>query len=179
MSRLNKTAQWLSVGLLWLVSVAAFSAEPAQTRQGVSVSISPRTPEQIEAFYSARGFPAPALKALAQACFFTVGIRNGSDDVVWLELDRFALKDDSGKRVARITRPQWKKRLQAFKVPQASQSTFGWTQLPEQRDLQPDEPVGGNFAIPRQSGSVHLTMNFRREGKPELTFEFPGLRCAE
>lgn len=179
MSRFNKTARWLSLGLLWLPSAAAFSADLAKTREGVSVSISARTPEQIEAFYSARGFPAPALKALREACFFTVGIRNGSNDVVWLELDRFLVKDDSGKGVARITRPQWKKRLQALKVPQASQSTFGWTQLPEQRDLQPDEPVGGNFAIARQSGALNLTLNFRREGKPGLAFDFPGLRCAE
>lgn len=170
---------WLFACLLGTASPTLWAADSVQTRDGVNVSISARTPEQIEAFFSARGFPAAALKTLREACFFTVGIRNGSDDVVWLELDRFSIKDGSGKSVARITRPQWKKRLQALNVPPASQSTFGWTQLPERRDLQPDEPVGGNFAIPRQSQSVHLTTNFRREGKAELAFDFPDLRCAE
>lgn len=170
---------WLLACLLGTASPMLSAADSVQTRNGVSVSISARTSEQIEAFYSARGFPAAALKTLREACFFTVGIRNGSDDVVWLELERFSIKDGSGKSVARITRPQWTKRLQALKVPLASQSTFGWTQLPERRDLQPDEPVGGNFAIPRQSGAVHLTANFRREGESELAFDFPRLRCAE
>ena len=166
----------------WLIASAlqpVRAADAVQTREGVAVSISARSPEQIEAFYAARGFPTSAVSTFRNLCFFTVGIRNGSNDVVWLELKRFSLKDDSGKNIARITRPQWKKKLRALGVPQASQSTFGWTQLPEQRDLQPDEPVGGNIAIPRQGGRMLLKVDFRRDGKPNLEFEFPGLRCAD
>lgn len=155
------------------------AADKVQTRDGVKVSVSARTPEQIEAFYSARGFPQAGLKALREVCFFTVGIHNASADVVWLELQNFAMSDEAGKKVARITRPQWKKRLVQLKVPLASQSAFGWTQLPEQRDLQPGEPVGGNFAVSRRSGPLSLTMKFRRNNTVPLNFEFPDLRCAE
>ena len=155
----------------------AFSADAAQTRENVSVTISARSSEQIEAFYSARGFPPTALGALRDVCFFTVGIRNASEDIVWLELERFIVTDEAGKKIARISRPQWKKRLQALKVPLSSQSTFGWTQLPESRDLQPDEPVGGNFAVARRSQPFNLTAEFRRPGKAPLTFLFPNLSC--
>lgn len=143
------------------------------------MSISARTPEQIEAFFSARGFPREALGALRDACFLTVGIRNASSEVVWLELDRFKLSDASGKPVPRITRAQWKARFKKFKVPAASQATFGWTQLPEVRDLQPDEPVGGNIAIPRHNHPFKLIAEFRRERKSPLVFEFPDFRCPQ
>ncbi len=39
-------------------------------------------------------------------------------------------------------------------LPQANRSTFGWTQLPAVRDLQPDEPVGGNLVFPGTTGSI-------------------------
>lgn len=167
--------------VIFLASSAgtALAADNVQTRDGVKLSVGARTPEQIEAFYSARGFTRAGLKALREVCFFTVGIHNDSADVVWLELQNFTISDEAGKRVARITRPQWKKRLTQLKVPLASQSAFGWTQLPEQRDLQPDEPVGGNFAIPRHSGPLSLTITFRRPNTSPLSFEFPDLHCAD
>lgn len=176
-------SQILRYALVFFVSAFAthslFAADVVQTHEGVSVSVSPRTAEQIEAFYSARGFPSAGLKALRQACFFTVGIHNASDDVVWLELKNFLMTDAAGANIARITRPQWKKRLIKLKVPLASQSAFGWTQLPEERDLQPDEPVGGNFAVARRTGPLNLTAEFRRGAKAALTFKFPNLRCAD
>lgn len=164
---------------IMLSSLLSHAADGVQTRDGVAMSISARTAEQIEAFFSARGFANAALGALRDACFLTVGIRNTSSDVVWLELDQFRLSDEAGKPLSRITRAQWKARFRKFKVPAASQATFGWTQLPEVRDLQPDEPVGGNFALPRREGPFTLVASLRREGKPPVVFEFPGLRCAQ
>ena len=41
------------------------------------------------------------------------------------------------------------------------QSTFGWTLLPEARDLRRDESVGGNVVISRQTKPFTLTMQFR------------------
>lgn len=181
MSRLAHTFGLLAM-LLSLPSHAADGVqarEGVQTREGVTMSISARTPEQIKAFFSARGFAKAALASLRDACFLTVGIRNASNDVVWLELDRFKLSDEAGKPLSRITRAQWKTRFKKFKVPAASQATFGWTQLPETRDLQPDEPVGGNIALPRHNGPIKLVAEFRREGKSPLVFEFPNLRCPQ
>lgn len=174
-----KTLAQTLLAAIMLTSFAVYPADSVQTRDGVAMSISARTAEQIEAFFSARGFANAALGALRDACFLTVGIRNTSSDVVWLELDQFKLSDEAGKPLSRITRAQWKARFRKFKVPAASQATFGWTQLPELRDLQPDEPVGGNFALPRREGPFTLVASLRREGKPPVVFEFPGLRCAQ
>lgn len=40
----------------------------------------------MTASYSARGFPAPMVKLLAQQCLITVRIHNTGSNVVWLEL---------------------------------------------------------------------------------------------
>ena len=49
------------------------------------------TPEQISAFYEARGFPPGALERIRQTCFITVHIDNKSDRVLWLETANWRL----------------------------------------------------------------------------------------
>jgi hypothetical protein len=100
--------------------------------------------------------------------------------VVWLEPSRWRFADDQGRPVHRITREEWNARWQALGVPASSRSTFGWTQLPEQRDLRPGEPVGGNLALEPVPGPISLQARFHtgadRRG-PELVLELSGLSC--
>ncbi|MCI0507056.1 MAG: hypothetical protein L0Z73_13235 [Gammaproteobacteria bacterium] len=114
--------------------------------QFVKFGLSARTPEQMAAFYEARGFPKQAIEAATQHCFITVGIRNISKHKIWLDLNRWRIFNEQGA-VARTNREQWKQKWQQLNVPLASQATFNWTLLPESRDLHPDEPVGGNITL--------------------------------
>lgn len=161
----------LVLGLFLLF--ASQSAQAARERlaaKGLEFSISVRQPEQLAAFYSARGFPQSAIDRITATCFLTVGIRNGSGDVAWLELGNWAFTDEAGRPVARITREEWESAWQRLDVPLASRATFGWTQLPERRDLQPDETIGGNVAVQAPSGAFALVARFRTgragTGKP-------------
>jgi hypothetical protein len=49
----------------------------------------------------------------------------------------------------------------AYGLSQAHQSTFGWTQLPESRDLRQFEHVGGNVAVEWKDQPFKLIATFK------------------
>jgi hypothetical protein len=135
----------------------------------------PRTPEQMAAFYEARGFPPAAIERIKSTCFVTVHIENRSRRVMWMEPHTWKFSSN-GQPLQRLDSDYWETQWNEVNLPQANRSTFGWTQLPTVRDLQPDEPVGGNIVFPGTTGSFDLHAYFPtgqdRRGKPvEVRFE--------
>lgn len=163
--------------LLLLFPAAVFAASERLVRDGVEYQVSVRTPEQTSAFYAARGFPATAVQAISRQCFVTVGIVNKRSDTLWLELPRWRFTAADGGEVARIPRADWEARWQALDMPLAARATFRWTQLPESRDLQPGEPVGGNVAVADPGGVFAVHASFRTGGGEEIHISVPGLVC--
>jgi len=143
------------------------------------VGLIPRSPEQMAAFYEARGFPREAIDRIRQTCFVTVHIENKSPDTIWLELDRWSFTSN-GKPLPRLDAGYWKAQWDSIDLRQASRSTFGWTQLPPVRDLQPDEPVGGNLVFPGETETLNIEARFRsgadRQGEL-ITIGFGNIRC--
>jgi hypothetical protein len=139
------------------------------------------TPEQISAFYEARGFPPAALERIRETCFITVHIDNKSSDVLWLETVNWRITQ-AGEPVKRLGREYWDSIWDDIGLPRAKRSTFGWTQLPDVRDLQPTEPVGGNIVLPRNGRPYRIVANFHtgsEKRKGILTATFDNLHCAE
>ena len=149
--------------------------------EGVLLRVAPRTPEQIAAFYEGRGFPATMIARVAEACLLTVGIRHHRpNDVVWLELDRWRFLASDGATLVRLDRPYWERLWEQLDVPKRFQATFGWTQLPEVRDLRFDEPVGGNVALVVPPGEFALEARFRTgaaKSGPELVARIERISC--
>lgn len=166
--------------LLMCVASASYAADTRITREGLSFYLSVRTPEQTSAFYSARGLPLAAVQAIAKTCFLTVGLHNRGADIIWLDLATWRFIDANGRAITRISIPEWTTRLQAMQVPLAAQATFSWTQMPETRDMQPDESVGGNVPIVPPPGEFTLTAQFPTgvagKGKP-IVISVPGITC--
>jgi hypothetical protein len=139
----------------------------------------PRTREQMKAFYEGRGFPASAIAAVGEACFMTVIVKNKTKDILWLELNNWRFANES-ERVKRLDRPYWKQRWEALQTPMASRSTFGWTLLPEQRDLRPDEGVGGNITLAFTTVPFELEARFY-QGKDKhsgpVTVHLTSVQC--
>ena len=179
-SDMNK--RWLALLLLGLL--AAIPAHAVERNvyksSGVVFSVSVRTPEQIRAFYLARGFPQAAVHELEAKCLVTIGVQNGRDDVLWLEPAKWRFTTDKGEKVARISRPEWNARWTQLNIPLASRATFGWTQLPESRDLLPGEWVGGNVAVvaPSEAFSVEAIFDTgaNRRG-PKIKIKADKLKC--
>lgn len=162
---------------LLCLPLTALAQERYPEREGLAFSASTRTPEQTTAFYAARGFPEAMVREIAATCFVTVGLQNRRDEVVWLELDQWRFTDAAGQPVARITRPEWNRKWESRQVPLSARATFGWTQLPEARDLQPGEPVGGNVAVVAPKGSFSLNARFRTASGKHIEIVVPGLSC--
>jgi hypothetical protein len=145
----------------------------------MSVRIVMRTPDQLTAFYLGREFNRAAIAKILDTCFITPIIHNKTLDVLWLELD--AWQFSQGDRIIpRIKRDYWPDKWREAGLAQAHQSTFGWTLMPEVRDLRLDEGVGGSVVIPMQSRPFTLTMKFHtgadRQG-PVKTVVFENLQC--
>lgn len=165
--------------LFWVPPL--FAADARLARDGVELFVSARTPEQIGAFYAARGLPPAALQEISKVCFLTVGLHNKRNETLWLEPAQWRFTDAKGNTFSRIARPEWMARWTALQVPLAAQSTFNWTQLPESRDLYPDESVAGNVTIVPPSGNFSLMARFRTgaDGKGKMIeLMLPGLSCS-
>ena len=139
----------------------------------------PRTPEQMAAFYEARGFPPAAIARIRATCFVTVHIENRGQQVLWMEPDSWKFSS-RGQPLQRLDSSYWKLQWDAVGLPQANRSTFGWTQLPAARDLQPHEQVGGNIVLPGTTGSFALEAVFQtgqeRRDTP-LSVRFENVNC--
>lgn len=141
----------------------------------------PHTREQMAAFYEARGFPQNAIDRITATCFVTAHIENKSNRVIWLEVEHWMLSSND-REVRRLGADYWQQQWDEVRLPQANRSTFGWTQLPEVRDLQPHEPVGGNIVLPGSTTSFDLEARFftgkdKRGGMLEVRFE--NVTCPE
>lgn len=147
----------------------------------LTVTLTPRTPQQMSAFYEARGFGREMIDPLSAQCFITVLIKNKSRDIVWLDLDHWRFGNADGA-VVRRDRAYWRKQWEASQVPLAHRSTFRWTLLPEQLDFRPGEHEGGNIILPRTGKPMTITARFDtgadRSGEPVLV-EFGQVECAE
>jgi len=167
-----------------LLPLLAAAAEQGQRRFDdgrLRVHLHPRTPDQIAAFYEARGFPRAMIARLRAQCFITTTVRNLGDDIVWLEPARWEFRTADGRRIERLDRGYWKTQWAAMDAPLPARSTFRWTQLPESLDLRPGEGEGGNLILPRPAGRFSLIARFAtgadRSG-PAITVRFNDLRCA-
>jgi len=118
--------------------------------------LSARTPDQIAAFYTGRGFPQFAIDELRRLCFITVGLHNKSDDTVWLDVGNWRFHTDEGE-LKRFERRYWKKYWAEHGLEKRFQSTFRWTLIPEQLDFHPGEGEGGNIILPRTDKPITLT----------------------
>ncbi|MGD8408480.1 MAG: hypothetical protein PVF21_07700 [Thiohalophilus sp.] len=171
---------WLwGLGLLFLLPFSA-TAKPSHESDDLVVNLTPRTPQQIAAFYEGRGFSEAMIDVLRKQCFITVFIRNRSRDIIWLDLQHWKFTNTNGV-IIRRDREYWKARWQKMGIPLAHQSTFRWTLLPEQLNFLPDEREGGNIILPRDSQTITLHARFdtgqARDGKP-IQITLDNLQCA-
>ncbi|MBI5612451.1 MAG: hypothetical protein HY942_05230 [Gammaproteobacteria bacterium] len=181
---LGSLAAWLLLGAAGGHAADDITEAPDGRReyrgQGLVMSVTARTLGQQFAFYSARGFPEDAVRRITQRCFLTIGIRNERNDIVWLELDGWRFIDDQDREHKRIRRDEWNALWKRIALPPAYRATFGWTQLPERRDLHPGESAGGNVTLAPPPVPFTLAARFRTgdDGSgPVLQVRFDNLVC--
>lgn len=157
------------------------AATPQFDSPQLAIGFKPRTPQQIAAFYEARGFSKPMIDKLKQQCFITTWIHNKSSHVIWLDLSQWQFSNASGA-IERRNRQYWKTVWNKMHIPLAHQSTFRWTLLPETLDFQPGEREGGNIILPRDVQPIQIQATFPtqadKSGTP-IIIKFSPLQCAK
>lgn len=173
----------LCLGLYLLPLTVCHAAENKKLRyedETVFMRLVLRTPEQLTAFYQGREFPPQAIEKILATCFVTPIIKNKSYEVLWLELDDWQFIDHNGRAISRLKRDYWRDQWQSIQLKQAYRSTFGWTLMPEVRDLRLDEGVGGSVVIPWQTRPFTLVARFKtgknKKGSVK-TIRFAGVKC--
>jgi len=136
--------------------------------------------QQIASFYEGREFAKTAIDKLTSSCYVTVIIKNKTADILWIDLNEWVFTGENNK-IERQTRSYWNKQWDEINLKQAHRSTFGWTLMPDVRDLYPAEGVGGRVPIPMQDKPFSVIFNFPtgkdRNGKLK-TVRIDGLVCA-
>jgi hypothetical protein len=127
----------------------------------ITVIIGSRTPEQLSAFYTGRGFNQAAIDEIAKKCFIFGMVDNKTYDRLWLILDDWKFFAADGSPMKRLKKDDWADVWKKTGLSQAHQSTFGWTQLPESRDLRQYEHVGGNVAVEWKDQPFKLIATFK------------------
>lgn len=162
-------------------SIAKKIYRPKYEDNDIMFRIVGRTPENISAFYQGREFSKQAIDEILKTCYVTVIVKNKTQTTLWLELDNWVFSRN-GKTIERIKRDYWKNRWDEINLKRAHRSTFGWTLMPESRDLRADEGVGGSIVIPAQSEPFTLTANFHTKpdkSGPIKTVTIHGAKCVE
>ena len=169
--------------ILLLISLQIMAAPPRHVVENPNIKmvVIPRTAEQMAAFYEGREFPAKAIDATRDACFFTIGIHNKTQNILWLNTDNWSITTKTGS-MSLLSREHWIQRWKKLNLQQRFQSTFRWTLLPNTLDFQVDEREGGNITLPRTNTPFTLTARFAtgrdKNGEP-INITFKDLRCAE
>lgn len=147
----------------------------------LSINIIVRKPEQLAAFYEARGFSKAMVNEISQHCFIGVRISNTSKHIILHDLNNWQFSNKQSA-VKRLDRKYWRHRWTEMKVPLAHQSTFRWTMLPTQLDFRPNESEGGNILLPMQNKALRIKATFHIQtpkGNKPVTAEFKNIQCAK
>ena len=168
--------------LIASATVAAQKTLPLKvSNENMSITFRPRSPDQMDSFYGARGFPKAMRDILKKQCFITVGIRNTSQQKIWLNLADWKFSVN-GKPIKREHRDQWKQRWQDMNIPLRYQSTFRWTLIPETLDYLPGEKEGGNIILPFSKEKITLDASFatgdNKQGEV-ISIHYDQLQCRE
>jgi len=175
---------YLLLFLFTLTSFDILAAEkrtPAYEDEDVYIRLFSRSPNQMAAFYEGREFPKNAINRIIKVCNVTTIIHNKTSDFLWIDLDKWKFKKN-GKMIPRIDREYWKKQWKEIKLSAAHQATFGWTLMPEVRDLHPDEGVGGSTNVPWQTEPFDITFNFpvgKNQSKKMKSVTIKRFQCKE
>jgi len=161
------------------VHAAEKKVPPSFENLQLRLKLFPRSTEQMAGFFEARGFPVAMIQQLSNYCFFTVVIKNKSNDKLWLDLREWNFSTKQ-QPLSRIPRSMWPPIWEKLNVPLAAQATFRWTLLPETLHFYANESEGGNIILQKTSTPFTLRARFSL-GKNNMSMiaTVNDLQCAD
>ncbi len=146
------------------------------SRDGVSVRLVQRLPDQTRGFFLARGFGAAEADRIARSCVFQTIFRNDGSHVVDFDLREWSVRHPGGTARLRV-REDWDGLWAGGAVPKAARIALRWSLLPTRQHFEPGDYNWGMSAYGLPPGSrfdLHLVVHI--DGKV-VEVELPGIEC--
>jgi hypothetical protein len=120
--------------------------------EGVEISLTQLLPDQVRAFYVARGFELADAEIFASACVFMTVFRNlSAPGEVHFRLTDWTLRGDDGEQPLPAL-DTWMERWEALNVLPSARLAFRWAQFPPEQVYAQGEWNQGMLATGRQPG---------------------------
>jgi hypothetical protein len=149
------------------------SAEKA----GVTLTANPLSREGATAFYLARGFSADAIRPYAEACGFSIGMRNGGASPLVARLAEWHAVGADGAKVALRLPGTWDAVWEKAALPESARIAFRWAQFQAENRFEPGDWIMGMATLEGiPSTPFRFVARYRNEkGDHEIVLD--GLAC--
>lgn len=147
--------------------------------QHVRLSLTQVTPDQVRAFYLARGFSREDVERIASVCVFETVFRNvSSPDAISFDLSDWRIV--AGKRIEPLKlEKQWQEEWEAHKVPPASRIAFRYALYPTSQSFEPGDWNQGMTTFDLPLGSTFdLVFKWKSSGGKQYEATLRGVQCA-
>lgn len=150
-------------------------------KQGMSIRFVQRLPDQMRAFFLARGFSANDAEHIATSCAFQTVLTNTSHKSVPSPLN-FDLRDwvvnHESKKSGMKAREDWSKEWDAKKISMSSKLAFKWALVPTQMEYRPNDYNWGMSFFNLKPGSVFDLKVVWRQYDKIHSYIIKGIQCA-
>lgn len=134
----------------------------------VTLSLNPLGASQRRAFYTARGFTAEQIAPYVAACGFSVGLLNGSRQVLRSELRHWAAIDSSGQRTALRLPESWDAQWADSQIAAPQRIAFRWAQFQSENVFEPGDWIMGMMTLATPiAGPFRLVAKVQLGGKTQ------------
>lgn len=168
------------LGIVLALNVPAAYAEEAPlvwqyrtVKHAVTLTANPLGNASREAFYTARGFTAEAIRPYAQACGFSFGMQNGSQQTLTTRLTDWQAVDAHGRKIPLRPLEDWDAEWQKAGVSQPARIAFRWAQFQTENTFEPGDWIMGMATLEmRPNTPVRLIARYRdAQGNHEITLK--------
>lgn len=131
-------------------------------KNGMAFRLTRILPDQVRAFYGARGFDAGTVETLVRACFFQTVIRNDTTDkTADVNLAEWRIENRVAGRPLTLER-DWQRRWEAMKLAASLRKTFRYALFPSVQRFAPgDWNMGMTSILPAPAERFNLRVRWQ------------------
>ena len=145
---------------------------------GIQVRLTQIDPNQIRAFYQARGFSPQQLEPYAATCVFMTVVRNIGTTAIEHRLADWHYQDTPRQSRHIRSKEEWDALWTKMEVPQPARIAFTWAQFPAEQRFEPGDWNQGmtSYDLPR-TARFDLTFTWQQSGDTR-TGQLNNVGCA-
>lgn len=147
------------------------------SREGISLQLVQRLPDQTRGFFQARGFTAEEADLIAGSCVFQSIFRNDGSQLLSYNLDHWKVIHQ-GVELPLQTAERWAQKWQDGAVTQAARIALRWSLLPTRQEYRPGDYNWGmtSYGVaPGEQFDLSIVVNL--DGARQIA-RINGIECA-